>query len=424
MTAGVVSVGGRRYAVGLYWENSPGGGRVAQIAKEAASQPGTQADFYVVRPGNKDGRIPQFGLCSGEAGQKAGMPVLAGCLASQIPGSWVGAFRLHEGVVVTVVRDDLIVPDGDLFFLDEAEARDRLIQEVGFGGLQSTYAPESWSIPGADTIPLTLLLNNRQDIKLQPVTIPKQVKIIAAALALVFVIILGGVWYWQEEVAKEEALRAQQEEAIHRAQEASKNLLPLALQQQTPPPTPKYERTWELAPAPLAFVEACRKGLEQIPAAIVGWRLTSMKCSGSALDLTFNRDKGMSLPPADSHVSDTGLIATKSISLQTLSPRGAEPLVDPNETTRRFLLQNWPASLNRIANDPLPPPPADYKGTWNPPLPPWVKRSFTLSIPELPGSLPLYFGGFPGVVINVMSYSPSGISGMWVVEGVIYENRK
>jgi len=30
----------------------------------------------------------------------------------------------------------------------------------------------------------------------------------------------------------------------------------------------------------------------------------------------------------------------------------------------------------------------------------------------------------PGVVINNVNFTPNGISGSWVVEGVIYENRK
>jgi hypothetical protein len=118
MGAGVATVGRRQYAVGLYWENSPTG-RLAQTAREAAKQPGQQADFYAIRPGNKTGRVPQFGLGLESGGHKAGMPAFAGCLANQQPGSWCGAFRLREGTVVTVVRDDLIVPDGDQFFLNE-----------------------------------------------------------------------------------------------------------------------------------------------------------------------------------------------------------------------------------------------------------------------------------------------------------------
>src|SRR5580698_10154559 len=129
MGAGVATVGRRPYAVGLYWENSPSG-RVSQAAKEAAHQPGQQADFYAIRVASKAGRIPQFGLSPAGVGHKTGLPVFAACLANQQPGSWAGAFRLREGTVVTVVRDDLIVPDGDQLFIDESDARERLLQEI------------------------------------------------------------------------------------------------------------------------------------------------------------------------------------------------------------------------------------------------------------------------------------------------------
>jgi hypothetical protein len=413
MSAGTVTVGGRKYAVGLYWENSPGSGRVAQIAKEAARQPGAQADFYVVRPGSKDGRIPQFGLASAENGFKAGMPVLAGCLANQIPGSWVGAFRLNEGTVVTVVRDDLIVPDGDLFFYDETEARDRLIQEIGFGGLQSTYAPESWSIPGADNIPLTLLVNNRQDIKLQQVNIPQKVKIAAAAAFLVFILILAGVWYWQasedEENARLEALR-----------QAQSHLLPGT----QAPPEPKYDRKWEQAPVPLGVVGSCEHGLAKIPAALAGWKLSTLHCSGNDISLTWTREKGLTTLLPNAKINDNGNSATQTVKLQDLKPRGSEFLGDPDDTLKRYLEQGWPGMIARVADDPAPPAPPGYTGPWNPPPAPWVKRSFTLTVPELPGSLPVYLGGLPGVVITSMNFTPSGIDGSWVIEGVIYENRK
>src|SRR5580698_774350 len=191
MGAGVVTVGRRPYAVGLYWENSPSG-RVAQTAKEVASQPGQQADFYAVRGSGKTGRVPQFGLGQTNAGHKPGMPVFAGCLANQQGGSWAGAFRLREGVVVTVVRDDLIVPDGDQFYLNESDARDRLLQEIGFGGLQRIFAPEAWAIPGADSMPISLLLDERRDVRLRLITIPKRV-IIGGGLAIAALVLILGI---------------------------------------------------------------------------------------------------------------------------------------------------------------------------------------------------------------------------------------
>ena len=421
MASGVITVGRYRYAVGLYWENSPGGGRVAQIAKEAARQPGQQADFYAVRPGTKDGRVPQFGLCSNEAGQDAGMPVLAACLASQIPGSWAGAFRLNEGIALVVIRDELIVPDGDLFFKDEAEARDRLIQEVGFGGLQSIYAPESWSIPGADAIPLALLLNDQKDIQLQRVTMSRKTKLLMAGGAASLALVLGIVWYFQEQAAEEARLIAQQQqEALLRAQQTS---LANPFRQQEAPP-PKYERVWESAPKAMDVIKGCYEGLPKIPSATYGWRITSVRCTGSSLSIMWARDKGATLPPPGAAVLDNAGSASLAVPLTPLTPRGEESLLDIAEVTSRYLSQNWPGSIARAPDDPLPPPPPNYSGPWNPPPPPWVKRSFTLSVSELPAGLPDYLGTIPGLIINTMNFVPGGSFGQWSVDGVIYENRK
>ena len=196
MGAGVATVGRRVYAVGLYWENSPAG-RVVQAAKEAARQPGQQVDFYALRAGTKDGRVPQFGLAQKIAGHKPNMPVFAACLSNQQPGSWAGAFRVREGTVVTVVRDDLILPDGDQIYLNETEARERLLQEISFGGLQRIYAPEAWSIAGADSMPISLLLDDRHDITLRTIEIPKQVFIVGGGVAALLLIAVGIGFYMQ-----------------------------------------------------------------------------------------------------------------------------------------------------------------------------------------------------------------------------------
>ncbi len=411
MGSGVVTVGRREYAVGLYWENSPNG-RLSQTAKEAAQQPGQQADFYALRAGNKDGRVPQFGLGQMAAHHKAGMPVFAACLANQQPGSWAGAFRLREGIVITVVRDDLIVPDGDQFFLNEAEARDRLLQEIGFGGLQRIYAPESWAISGSDTMPISLLMDDKTDVKLRPVVIPKRVFVIGIASVVGLILILGGGWYYTEKKAEEEA-RQVQEDNLRKLREQSNPF------QQQQPVYPPPERKWESAPPAMNVIEACRTTLAQIPVVVTGWRMSSLHCGGGNLKTAWDHTKGISRPPENSIVSDTGLNASLEINLPALAPRGPENLTDIDAVTKRYLAQDWPGAINRASDDPPPSPPAGYQGAWNPPPAPWVKRSFTVTVPELPASLPAFFGDLPGVVINSVDYG----LGMWTITGVIYENR-
>lgn len=423
MGSGVITVGRRTYAVGLYWENSPSS-RVVAAAKEAASQPGQKADFYSVRAGQKDGRVPQFGLGQAASGHKAGMPAFAGCLANQQPGSWVGAFRLREGTVVTVVRDDLIVPDGDQLFLDENEARERVLQEISFGGLQRIYAPESWAIPGSDNMPVSLLVDERRDVRLQSVTTPKSVWIMGGALVTLLALGLGIGLYQQDQEAKRQAQEAQKMTALARAKQAANQV---AFGSQKEPVYPPPERKWESKPFALNVVENCHNGLANIPAAIAGWKLVQAKCDAGSISISWTREKGFSAPPKDWIVNTSANAATSSVPLSKLAERGHEDLANPDDITRRYLRQNWTGTIQRMPEDPPPPPPPDYKGPWNPPPPPWVKRSFTLTMPDLPASLPMYFQDLPGVVITSLIYKPSGttssVNGQWMIEGMIYENR-
>jgi len=419
MAGGIVTVGRRQYASGLYWENSPSG-RISQAAKEAARQPSVQAAFYAVRAGNKTGRVPQFGLSQEPSEYRSGLPVLAACLANQQPGSWVGAFRLREGTAIVVVRDDLIVPDGDLFFADETEARDRLLQEMALGGLQKVYAPETWGVSGADSMPIGLLLNDRADIKLRSVAVSRSTVLVMGGLGFALLLILGIGWYIQQK-SEEDRQRLLEAEALERLRAEAQQMLPGIVQAQ--PEYPEPERKWEEAPRPLDVIKACQEALKKAPYAVAGWRLEGVRCDGTSLNETWSRTGGFSSPPPSSVVNDSATTANLSIPLPSLTPRGDENLADPDDITRRYLAQNWPGNLSRIPDDPPPPPPPNYQGEWNPPPPPWVKRSFTLSAPVLPWTLPTFFEDVPGVVVNALVYSLSGTSGTWMIDGVIYENR-
>jgi hypothetical protein len=150
-----------------------------------------------------------------------------------------------------------------------------------------------------------------------------------------------------------------------------------------------------------------------------------LTCNGSSIMLSWTRAKGAAEPPKGAKVDDTGKLASLSVPLTSLTVRGPEDLRNKEEITGRYLFQNWPGSLARASDDPPPPPPPNYKGPWNPPPAPWVKRSFTLNVAELPGGLPEYIGDLPGTIINSMKcLSGGGSCSGWAVEGVIYENRR
>jgi hypothetical protein len=350
------------------------------------------------------------------------MPSFAGCLANQQMGSWVGAFRLNEGIALIIVRDDLLVPDGDQFFVDENEARERLLQEIGFGSLQKIYAPESWAVPGSDSMPISLLMDERRDIRLRAVKMPQAVKFALMGIVLVIITVFGVTWYMQQKAEREAELEAARLSALEKARAEAEKLVPgMDEQVHYPPP----ERKWEEVPQGLSVIEVCRASLANIPVAMAGWRMTNGSCSQSGISITWSRDHGFSQPPKTWIINDSGTSATSSVTLPTLAARGHEDLANPSDITRRYLTQNWPGNIARAPDDPPPPPPPDFKGNWAPPPPPWVKRSFTLTVPDLPSDLTNYFRDLPGVVVNSLTFTPGNVStnGSWNVEGVIYENR-
>ncbi len=416
MGAGVATVGRRKYAVGLYWQPSPSG-RVAQAAKEAAKQPGQYADYFSVRPGVKGGRIAQFGLGQSQAGHKIGMAALAVTLANKQPGSWAGAFKVNEGIVVIVVRDDLIAPDGDQIFLDEAAARDRLVQEFTLGGLQRIYAPEAWAISGAETIALPFLVQNRGEGALQPVTIPRQFIMAGLGLVAAAVIVVAGMWYYQNMKEEEERERQEQirQQAILLGQ---KNAASGAGKIVYPPPV----RYWEQEPLPEQVIAACRVALDKLPQATLGWIVNNLNCNKSAVSVSWARNMGYTKMLDDASIDPSGTSASRTVAYEpTLPNRPKEDLFDPNEITRRFLSQNWDGMLSRLPDDPPPPcPPNVPPEEWHPPPPPWIKRGFNLVLTDLPGQSLQYFAGVPGVIINTISQQGKA----WRIEGVIYENRR
>ncbi|MGE4350877.1 MAG: type 4b pilus protein PilO2 [Bdellovibrionales bacterium] len=422
MTMGIVTVGRKQYVSGLYWENSPSG-RISQAAKEAARQPGAHSDYYVTRSGTKQGRVPQFGLGTNAPGVRSGLPSLAGCLANQQPGSWIGAFHLREGTALVIVRDDLIVPDGDQFFLDEVEARDRLYQEIGVGGFLRIYAPEAWGIPGSDSMPLTLLLNDRTDVRLKAVALSRQGKMALIAGGMLLVALIGIGMYIQDQRAKEEALRAEQMAALERMRQEAAKLMPGG---GIRPEYPKPERVWEKFPHPMAFLDSCRVALDKVSLRTAGWNIISIECIRDVLTVRWSHYSGNSDIPEGATVTVSGDFAVRSVPLTGISPRGAEDLKNVDFITKRYLNQNWPATLARAPDDAPPPPPEGYTGEWNPPPPPWVKRSFTFNVPVLPWAMGTFLDGIPGIIIQSAVLSGNGIETRngWKIDGVIYENRQ
>ena len=438
MVAGVLSVGGKSYAVGLYWQvsDTPNATKAARIA---ARQPGAFADFYCIRSGNTRGRAPQFGLGEARLGHKWFMPSAAASLANRQPGSWAGVFIVSEGVWFIEVRDDLIAPEGDMIFADEAEAMGRLQEASARGGLEKIFAPATWAIPGAESRSLPSLLSGSADARLSPVKIPRDVikwGIVAAVISAVLV--AGTTTYLSmkekadqvvaSEQAKEEAdrLRQQQEqqeleserirqeEEVRRRQEEEERARALAQQMMD---APWYQRVWESTPAPLDWLRACRDTMDKVQISPLGWTLSRVSCQGQTVSVSWSRATGPAVVPDGAHVDSSMRTASAAFALPEQKPRGEERLW-PSEAVMLYALYNdWSAQLSYLPDE-QPPPLANGQ---QPPPAPWIKRKVEWSVDLSPWTLKGPFVDIPGLVLDTLVWSSSG---NWQIEGVIYEQRK
>lgn len=407
MTAGVVTVAGIKYAAGLYWQPSPEG-NIARAARNAARQPGFQADFYCVRNATKSQPIGQFGLGISAAGHKAGMPSIAGCMANQMPGSWAGAFRVTEGVFFIVVRDDLVDADGDAWFAHDDDAQTRLEQEIARGGLQHIYAPPEWGVHGSEAGTITSILTGRRDVTLRAVSVSRSGILALLGLVLIAALAYGGYAYLQDQKAKRQA----EEEAARQAEYLAKHPGATAVE---------YPRTWEDSPKPYEYITACGSALEKLRSTYLGWTTSSVECSGSSLSVSWSRggSKGFAEVPADDKaVLDPALSsANTSVPLENLKPRGPEGLAHYQLIDKTILYHNWPVQLAAMPDDTVSVP----QDSPPPPPPKWRKRSVSYTIAGAPWLRPELFDTIPGLIITAIKQSGDT---NFTVEGIIYENKQ
>ncbi|MGE3769676.1 MAG: type 4b pilus protein PilO2 [Bdellovibrionales bacterium] len=404
---GTITLGRRKYAVGLYWQPSPSG-RVSQAAREAARQPGQMADFFAVRPGNQAGRVPQFGLGQKEFGHSAGLPTGAASLAEEQPGSWGGVFKVPEGWWLVISRDDLIAPDGDILYADEQQAKQRLQDEIALGGLQRLYVPDTWGIANSDAMPLSLLMQGRADARLQNVHLPIRTYMIAAG-AVLFLFIVGYLMFlWQQSQEQESLQRMTAEQQALAELQRGTQLAP-------PPPPPPPKREWEDSPLNEVWLDACRNALSQTPASLSGWVRAEITCQGATLTVNWRRTKGPAEIPPHSTIAKDNMSAVSTIQLINVPPRGPEELWPSGELNKRILNNNWPIVIVDLPEEP---PPTVAPGQPQPPPKPWLKKKITLKSQTAPWFTWQSYVAIPGLVINSLTWT-SG----WTVEGFLYELR-
>ena len=165
-TSGTIRIGKEKFAAGLFWQPAPTPMMAAREARIVAAKAELAADLFCVR---KRG-VPQFGLGQRKGGHRAGMRAIAPSLASNIPESnWVGVFPAGQVWLYVMVRKGAIMPDGDVLFTSEREARERLRGEMSIGEWDVVFAPSHWQLDESRSDDLIDLISRQSDARLKSV---------------------------------------------------------------------------------------------------------------------------------------------------------------------------------------------------------------------------------------------------------------
>ena len=162
-----ITVDGQTYATSLFWQPLQNQEEPLTEVTEASEGILEGADLYCIKPG----KAPQFGICVSQEGYKSGQVVAAIALSTALAdrSSFIAVFKVDEGWWYTCVRNDIILSDGDMLFLNEEDAKNQFTSMLAVPDWGRKIAPEEWNIDDAENIKLEHLLQRGTTAKLQKI---------------------------------------------------------------------------------------------------------------------------------------------------------------------------------------------------------------------------------------------------------------
>lgn len=414
---GTISINGREYAVGLLWQMGSAAARLDKVARSTATQ--ADADLFCVR----SGAVPQFGLGWTEEGHQSGLPAGAVGVADQLSGSAVAMFRVDNGFWYVAIHNDAILPEGDILFQDEDEARERLLRDLDTNQYEMVIAPPEFGIALGEAPKPEELLERLDGPALRMVKPPLRPVLLGGA-ALVVLCILGGAWYsyslFQDRLAKERAA------ALAPLPKLKEVVRPAII---APPKPLAADQPWKDAPAVDGWLTGCVTAAYGIALTGPGWNLDGVECSGTSAQAKWSRRGGTvswmtewakdNLPGGKVSIAGDGRLASASEKIATRNRVQPEQPRDlwtksriENEMWRIFQEHGHEVSM-RYSPGVLPPP---EKAAEEKPVPPQIEFNFVSEVePSIWGPS---LARIPGLVIK--SVQNQGLK-QWRVSGVIYE---
>lgn len=274
----VISVNGKSYAVGLFWQP-------VQVEQEYLKEINVAVQTVVIGANLyclKKGTASQYGLGYTSYGQKPGMLAGASAIASALrdKSSAVCVFKITEGYWFITIRNNLILSEEDTVYTTEDEAKEAFNSMLSIPDWGYKIAPSEWNIEDTKEIPVAELLSKGQAVELKSIEKGGLKKIII----LLLLVVAAAYYYYDMQQKKAEQERLERE---RRMAAARKKMEEAAKPPPPPPPAP-----WESLTDITDMAKKCTILIVNSTATVPGWNLKDSVCIEKNLKSTWRRGYG------------------------------------------------------------------------------------------------------------------------------------
>ncbi len=271
-----IVVDGTTFATSLFWQPIQNPNDFMAEVEEASSDIIEGADLFAV----KGGKTPQFGICVAQDGYKVGTNVAAIALMTSLSdySSIVGVFEVDGGWWYVCSRNDVILSDGDMLYLDEEEAKSQLLSMLTVPDWDKKYAPASWNIAETEVGNIESIFDRGKRVKLQKIKGLRGAKLILVIAASV----IGGGWLLS--TLFDYIMAPPQRKVVAPVRPKVVQTAPVVI------PKP-----WEKIKNPTDFMNNCYKGVIDMSSLMPpGWKSSGkILCTGETVATSWKRDVGM-----------------------------------------------------------------------------------------------------------------------------------
>lgn len=398
-------INGQTYAASLFWQPLQNREDPYSEVIEASENVLEGADLFCLKPG----KSPQFGLCVSFQGYKKNTQVAAVALATALSdrSSFLAVFKVEGGWWYVCARNDIILSDGDMLFLNEDDAREQFLSMLAVPDWGRKIAPPEWGIEETDYLDLSQLLNSGADAKLKKIHALRGPKLAAVVIGVC------GIALWLLWTLIDSIFLAPPKQPIIAP-------IPVKKVEPTPPPPPE-PKPWENIENPQQVLAKCLMATQSVgQISTPGWKMEGITCNSSSLVTSWRREIGR-ISWIDKALDNSGV----TFSSRSISPDGNSVIVSvPIEGIKTF---NSPPEKNGVdlvntLNDlfqALQMPISMSTETWTSPqknVYRSVKFSFTSNHDPLQWNDLLM--KFSGLRINTIKYDINTHN--WSYEGAIY----